>query len=382
MTQIPFVDLAAEHEKVRAQLADAFHTTLASNDWILGEAVERFENEFAEYCGVRHAVGTDSGLSALELTLRASGIGPGDEVITAANTFIATVLAIDATGATPVLVDADPRTFNIDVSLLEEAITPRTKAVMPVHLYGRPAEIDAIVETARRHGLLIVEDACQAHGASVDGKRVGAFGDAGTFSFYPAKNLGALGDGGMVVTDDDALAEQVRMMRNYGQSEKYHHVTKGFNRRLDTLQAAFLSVKLAGLDSANQSRAKRATQYSEALAGTHVTLPPPDDESIRSVWHLYVIRTSTREDLQSFLQARGISTGIHYPIPIHFQPPFRTLTGDFPVAERLADEVLSLPMYGDLSSESVSRIADAIREFDAGSLADIQAGDTPARTEA
>ncbi|MET0168210.1 MAG: DegT/DnrJ/EryC1/StrS family aminotransferase, partial [Vicinamibacterales bacterium] len=204
----------------------------------------------------------------------------------------------------------------------------------------------------------------------------------GTFSFYPSKNIGALGDGGMVVTDDDALAKQVRMMRNYGQSEKYHHVTKGFNRRLDTLQAAFLSVKLAGLDSANESRAKRAAQYSEALAGTHVTPPPPDDESIRSVWHLYVIRTSTRDELQSFLQGRGISTGIHYPIPIHFQPPFRTLAGDFPVAERLADEVLSLPMYADLSSESVNRVADAIREFDAGLLADIQAGDTAARTEA
>jgi dTDP-4-amino-4,6-dideoxygalactose transaminase len=382
LTRIPFVDLAAEHEKVRAQLTAAFERTLDSNDWILGDAVERFEEEFARYCGVRNAIGTDSGLSALELTLRAYGIGPGDEVITAANTFIATVLAIDAAGATPVLVDADPRTHNLDASLLEDAITPRTKAVMPVHLYGRPAEIGSIVEIARRHGLLVVEDACQAHGASVNGRRVGSFGDAGTFSFYPAKNLGALGDGGMVVTDDDALAEQLRMLRNYGQSEKYHHVMKGFNRRLDTLQAAFLSVKLEGLDSANESRAKRAAEYSEELAGTHVTPPPPDEESLRSIWHLYVIRTPKRDELRSFLESRGIGTGIHYPIPIHSQPPFRNLAGDFPVSEKLAGEVLSLPMYAELSAESVSYVADAIRGFDAGVPADVAAAGTSANTEA
>jgi dTDP-4-amino-4,6-dideoxygalactose transaminase len=384
MTRVPFVDLAAEHGKVRTQLAAAFETTLASNDWILGEAVERFENEFAEYCGVRNAVGTDSGFSALELTLRAYGIGPGDEVVTAANTFIATVLAIDAAGATPVLVDADPRTYNLDVSLLEEAITPRTKAVMPVHLYGRPAEIEVIVEIARRHGLLVVEDACQAHGASVNGRRVGSFGDAATFSFYPAKNLGALGDGGIVVTDDDALAGQLRMIRDYGQSRKYHHDIKGFNRRLDTLQAAFLSVKLAGLDEANESRARRAGQYGDELSGTHVTVPLADEENIRSVWHLYVIKTSARDELQSFLDERGIGTGIHYPIPIHFQPPFRTLAspGAFPVAEKLADEVLSLPMYSGLPPEGVRRVADAIREFDADFLVNIDADDTTTRTEA
>jgi dTDP-4-amino-4,6-dideoxygalactose transaminase len=384
MTRIPFVDLAAEHAQFRAQLSDAFEKTLASNDWILGDAVERFEHEFAAYCGVRHAIGTDSGLSALELTLRAHGIGSGDEVITAANTFIATVLAIDAAGATPVLVDADPRTYNLDVALLEEAITPRTKAVMPVHLYGRVAEIDAIVEIARRHGLLVIEDACQAHGASIDGKRAGSFGDAGTFSFYPAKNLGALGDGGMIVTDDDALAEQLRMTRNYGQSEKYHHVIKGFNRRLDTLQAAFLSVKLAGLDRANELRAQWAAEYGEALAQTNVALPPSDEEGMRSVWHLYVIRTSAREELQSFLDSRGIATGIHYPIPIHFQPPFRTLgsAGDFPVSENLAEQALSLPMYAELGSENVGRVADAIREFEADLLADLEVGEAAARTEA
>ena len=384
MTRIPFVDLAAEHAQFRAQLIDAFEKALASNDWILGDAVERFEQEFAAYCGVRNAIGTDSGLSALELTLRAHGIGSGDEVITAANTFIATVLAIDAAGATPVLVDADPRTYNLDPTLLEEAITPRTKAVMPVDLYGRVAEIDAIVEIARRHGLLVIEDACQAHGASIDGKRAGSFGDAGTFSFYPAKNLGALGDGGMVVTDDDALAEQLRMMRNYGQSEKYHHVIKGFNRRLDTLQAAFLSVKLAGLDRANELRAQWAAEYAEALAGTNVALPPSDEEGMRSVWHLYVIRTSAREELRSFLDARGIATGIHYPIPIHFQPPFRALgaAGDFPVSENLAEEALSLPMYAELGSENVGRVADAIREFEADFLADLEVGEAAARTEA
>jgi dTDP-4-amino-4,6-dideoxygalactose transaminase len=365
--QVPFVDLAADHAPRRVSLTRAFDQALTSNDWILGEALERFEQEFAEYCGVRHAVGTDSGLSALELTLRAYGVGPGDEVITAANTFIATVIAIDAAGATPVLVDADPETYNLDASLLERAITPRTKAIMPVHLYGRPAAIDAVLEIGRRHDLRVLEDACQAHGATIGGKRVGSFGDAAAFSFYPAKNLGALGDGGMVVTDDGDLAEQLRMLRNYGQSEKYRHDTKGFNRRLDTLQAAFLSEKLGTLDEANEARASRARDYREQLGDTHVVLPPEDGNGVVSVWHLYVIRTSARDDLRSFLQARQIGTGIHYPIPIHFQKPYRALgsAGSFPVTETFADQLLSLPMYASLTTEGVGRVASAIREFEA-----------------
>ena len=372
--RVPFVDLEAEHRPIRSELTAALEAALTSNDWILGEALERFEAEFAEYCGVRHAIGTDSGLSALELALKAYGIGDGGEVITAANTFVATVLAIDAAGATPVLVDADPRTRNLDVSLLEDAITPRTRAVIPVDLYGRPAELEEIREVARRHSLLVVEDSCQAHGAQLNGKRAGSFGDAGTFSFYPAKNLGALGDGGMVVTDDDGLAGKLRMMRNYGQRAKYDHEIKGWNRRLDTLQAAFLSVKLKQLDKANETRARRAKDYSEALSDTQVELPPPDDERTRSCWHLYVVRSPVRDRLRSFLDARGIGTGIHYPIPIHRLPPFRSLSGSrggFPVAEKLSEEVLSLPMYGDLPIEGVRHVADTIREFDAGFVADV-----------
>jgi dTDP-4-amino-4,6-dideoxygalactose transaminase len=374
--QVPFVDLAADHAPLRASLTRALDQALTSNDWILGEALERFEQQFAEYCGVRHAVGTDSGLSALELTLRAFGIGPGDEVITAANTFIATVIAIEAAGATPVLVDAGPDTYNLDPSLVEAAITPRAKAIMPVHLYGRPAEMEAIMDIARRHGLRVVEDACQAHGATVNGRRVGSFGDAAAFSFYPAKNLGALGDGGIVVTDDAELAEQLQMLRNYGQSEKYRHDVKGFNRRLDTLQAAFLSEKLGSLDTANEARANRARDYRELLADTHVVLPPEDGNGVVSVWHLYVVRTAARDDLQTFLQAREIGTGIHYPIPIHFQEPFRALgsAGSFPVTETFAEQLLSLPMYAHLTTEGVARVADAIREFEAQHLVGAGAG--------
>jgi dTDP-4-amino-4,6-dideoxygalactose transaminase len=374
--QVPFVDLAADHAPLRASLTRALDQALTSNDWILGEALERFEQQFAEYCGVRHAVGTDSGLSALELTLRAFGIGPGDEVITAANTFIATVIAIEAAGATPVLVDAGQDTYNLDPSLVEAAITPRAKAIMPVHLYGRPAEMEAIMDIARRHGLRVVEDACQAHGATVNGRRVGSFGDAAAFSFYPAKNLGALGDGGIVVTDDAELAEQLQMLRNYGQSEKYRHDVKGFNRRLDTLQAAFLSEKLGSLDTANEARANRARDYRELLADTHVVLPPEDGNGVVSVWHLYVVRTPARDDLQTFLQAREIGTGIHYPIPIHFQEPFRALgsAGSFPVTETFAEQLLSLPMYAHLTTEGVARVADAIREFEAQHLVGAGAG--------
>jgi dTDP-4-amino-4,6-dideoxygalactose transaminase len=374
--QVPFVDLAADHAPLRASLTRALDQALTSNDWILGEALERFEQQFAEYCGVRHAVGTDSGLSALELTLRAFGIGPGDEVITAANTFIATVIAIEAAGATPVLVDAGPDTYNLDPSLVEAAITPRAKAIMPVHLYGRPAEMEAIMDIARRHGLRVVEDACQAHGATVNGRRVGSFGDAAAFSFYPAKNLGALGDGGIVVTDDAELAEQLQMLRNYGQSEKYRHDVKGFNRRLDTLQAAFLSEKLGSLDTANEARANRARDYRELLADTHVVLPPEDGNGVVSVWHLYVVRTAARDDLQTFLQAREIGTGIHYPIPIHFQEPFRALgsAGSFPVTETFAEQLLSLPIYAHLTTEGVARVADAIREFEAQHLVGAGAG--------
>ena len=333
-------------------------------DWVLGRELELFEHEFAHYCGVGHAVGTDSGLSALELIMRAAGIGPGDEVITAANTFIATVLAISHAGAWPVLVDIDPRTDNLDPALLEHAITPRTKAVIPVHLYGHPAEMDAIRTVAARHGLLVIEDACQAHGARYRGRPAGSLGDAGAFSFYPAKNLGAFGDGGAVVTDDPELAEAVRTLRDYGQRRKYDHVVKGFNRRLDTLHAAVLRIKLRHLEGWNDRRRRHAASYTELLEGTGVSAPQVVD-GVDPVWHLYVIRTSGRDALRSALAEHGIQTGIHYPVPVHLQRAYADLQrgrGSFPVTELHAGEVVSLPMYPELPDEHIDYVATTIRE--------------------
>jgi dTDP-4-amino-4,6-dideoxygalactose transaminase len=363
---VSFVDLAAQD----AGLVSAIHAELDAlvqrPNWILGGSVASFEEEFAAYCETRHAIGTDSGLSALELALRAFGIGPGDEVVTAANTFVATALAITHTGATPVLVDVDPESQSLDPSLLEGALTERTRAVVPVHLHGRPAEMDAILAFARAHGLVVLEDACQAHGARYRDRRVGSLGDAAAFSFYPAKNLGAWGDGGMVVTDDPELAETIRLLRHYGQRTKNVHELRGFNRRLDTLQAAILRLKLAHLDGWNESRRGAAELYRQALQGTGVALPPDDDDLRESVWHLYVVRTQGRDELQASLAAQGIDTGIHYPTPIHLQPAYLELgygPGSFPVSELLASEILSLPMHPSLTSGDVLDVSDAIRRF-------------------
>jgi dTDP-4-amino-4,6-dideoxygalactose transaminase len=338
---------------------------LAGTDWILGKAVNQFEEEFAEYCEVKHGVGTDSGMSALELVLRVFGVEEGDEVITAANTFIATALAISNVGATPVLVDADPVTHNIDPDLVEAAITSRTKAIIPVHLYGHPADMDAVVAIAKKHGLKVIEDACQAHGGRYRGRRVGSLGDAAAFSFYPSKNLGAYGDGGIIVTDDDAAAEELRMLRNYGSRRKYEHVAKGFNRRLDTLQAAALQVKLEHLDEWNDARRAAASWYEEALANQGVDLPQTVGD-VEHVWHLYVVRTRERDALRDSLEGGGVQTGIHYPIPIHLQAAYADLSagrGDFPIAERDAEEVLSLPMHPQLDRLSVRRVASEISTF-------------------
>ncbi len=368
---MPFVDLAAQQRSLAEELEPWLRGMCERTDWILGEEVEAFETDFAAYCEAGHAVGTDSGLSALELILRAAGIGPGDEVITAANTFIATALAISHTGATPVLADVEPDSGNLDPSELEAAITPRTAAVVPVHLYGRPADMDAITRIARRHGLLVVEDACQAHGARRRGRRVGSLGDAAAFSFYPAKNLGAFGDGGAVVTNRPEIADAVRTLRDYGQRRKYEHVVKGFNHRLDTVQAGVLRVKLRHLDSWNTWRRERAAAYMELLDRDAVSVPAPPGPD-EPVWHLYVIRVSARDEVRDELGRRGIQTGIHYPVPIHLQPAYRELgygAGSFPEAERQAAEVLSLPMYPELPPQLVGHVAWALNEHVARAVA-------------
>ena len=363
--QIPFVDLSAQYRAIEAEVNRAIGHVLHRTDFILGQSVEGFEQEFAAFCQTAHAVGVDSGTSALELALRAYGIGPGDEVITAANTFIATALAISYAEATPVLVDIDPHTYTIDVNALEEAITSRTKAIIPVHLYGQPADMDPILDIARQHGLVVIEDACQAHGACYKERRAGSLGHAAAFSFYPAKNLGGYGDGGMVVTDDEQVATAIRMLRNYGQRKKYHHILRGYNRRLDTLQAAVLQVKLPYLDAWNAARRQHASLYHQLLADSDLVLPTEAGYT-ESVWHLYVIRSTDRDALQAHLATHGIATGIHYPVPIHLQPAYEDLgyqEGAFPITEQYAHEILSLPMYPELTSGAITRVAELMKEF-------------------
>jgi len=363
---ISFVDLGAQYATIEEEISVAINRVLKKGDFILGEDVRLFEEEFAAFCTARYAVGVDSGTSAIELALRAYDIGAGDEVITAANTFIATALAISYTGAKVVLVDADPHTFNIDVHQIEAAITSRTRAIIPVHLYGQPADMDPILEIARRHNLIVIEDACQAHGALYKGKRTGTIGDAAAFSFYPGKNLGAYGDGGMVVTNDEAIYRKLNLLRNYGQSRKYYHEIQGFNRRLDTLQAAVLRVKLRYLDGWNEARRAHAQQYNDLLQESSVTTPEVPAYAT-PVWHLYVIRSEKRDGLRTYLAEQGISAIMHYPTPIHLQPAYAELgyrSGDFPVTERFSDQVLSLPMYAELTDEQIAQVVRSVREFD------------------
>ena len=361
---VPFVDLAAQQAAVRAELDAAAARVLGDAEFILGPEVERLESEFARYCECAEGIGVDSGTSALELALRAYRVGPGDEVIVPANTFIATALAVSSTGATPVLVDVDPLTWTIDVAAVEDAITNRTRAIIPVHLYGQPADMDPLLEIARRRQLVVIEDACQAHGARYKQRRVGSLGHAAAFSFYPSKNLGACGDGGMVTTNDQDIAKSLRMLRNYGQEKKYHHVVRGYNRRLDNLQAALLRVKLRHLDAWNNARRDRSDWYCQFLSAGVLT--PVVADYADPVWHLYVIQLDDRDELQAHLCERGIGSGIHYPIPIHLQPAYRDLgyrRGDFPIAEQTAERILSLPMYPELLQTAVEEVAGAVAEF-------------------
>ena len=363
MTRVPFVDLQAQRDALTPALQDACVSALERGDYVLGGDVEAFEREWAAWCGVRQAVGVDSGTSALELALRAFGVGPGDEVVTVANTFVATAFAITHTGATPVLVDADPHTWTIDVEQVAAALTPRTRAIVPVHLYGGLCDMAPLLALARERGIAVIEDACQAHGAREGERRAGAFGDAAAFSFYPAKNLGASGDGGMIVTGSDAVAERCRTARNYGQRVKYHSEELGFNRRLDTLQAAMLRVKLPHLDGWNAARRRHAAAYGAALEGLPLVLPRLR-AGVEGVWHLYAIRVRGRDRVRAALADEGIETGIHYPVPVHLQGAYAAApwrAGDFPVSERLSEETLSLPMYPELPAGALDRVVDALR---------------------
>jgi len=366
--KVPFIDLKPQYQALAADINRAMAEVIENSAFILGSEVALFEQEFAAYCEAAYAVGVDSGTSALELALRAYGIGQGDEVITAANTFIATALAISYTGARPVPVDIDPQTYNIDVNLMAGAITDRTRAIIPVHLYGQPADMDPILEIAHQENLVVIEDACQAHGARYKGRRTGSMGDAAAFSFYPAKNLGAFGDAGMVVTQDEEIAEKIRILRHVGQRHKYHHEIKGYNHRLDTLQAAILRVKLRHLDEWNAARRHHASRYNQLFTGSLV-LTPFEANYGEHVYHLYVVRVEDRDGLQEHLAERKIYTGIHYPIPIHLQRAYQELgyqRGDFPITEQYADQILSLPMFAELTPVQTEFTAEKVTNFTHG----------------
>lgn len=363
MSKVPFLDLAVLTREVREPLEEAFRRVLASGWFINGPEVESFEAEFAQYCGVKHCVGVGNGLDALTLLLRAYEIGPGDEVIVPSNTFIATWLAVSQCGATPVPVEPRRDTYNLDPDLLEEAVTPKTKVIMPVHLYGQPADMDAINAVAKRHNLIVIEDAAQAQGARYKGRRVGGLGDAAGTSFYPGKNLGALGDAGAVLTNDAVIADKVRLLRNYGSKVKYQHDEAGYNTRLDEMQAAFLRVKLGLLDGWNKRRCTVADEYSHRLKNSGIGLPVVPDWA-DPVWHLYAVTSKNRDALRTHLEANGIATLIHYPIPPHKQACYSDYaTVSLPIAETMANSLISLPMSPLLTNEEIGSVVDAIKNY-------------------
>lgn len=362
---IPLVDLKTQYLSIEKEIDTAIKEVLLSGQFILGPSVQKLEEEVAAYCGCKYGVGVASGTDALRLTLTALGIGPGDEVITTPFTFIATANTISHCGSRPVFVDIDPKTYNIDPAAIQKAITRQTKAIVPVHLYGQPADMDPIVELAEKYGLYVIEDAAQAIGARYKGRRVGSIGHAGALSFFPSKNLGAYGDGGMVVTNDKVLAEKVDILRRQGSRKKYHAEVLGFNSRLDTLQAAILRVKLKYLDSWNEARRQRAKRYNELLSGLPITTPyeAPD---VYHVYHQYTIRTEKRDALAAYLKEQGISTMVYYPVPLHLQKVFASLgyrEGSLPESEAASRQVLSLPMYPELTGAQQQEVVRAIREF-------------------
>ena len=359
---IPFGDLQAQYRAIKSDIDAAVLRVLDSSQFILGEEVAAFEREFAAYCGAQHAVGVNSGTSALHLALLAAGIGPGVEVITVPFTFVASVAAIEYAGATPVFVDVDERTYTLAPGQLERAITGRTRAIMPVHLYGHPADMDPILDVARRHGLVVIEDAAQAHGAEYNGRRCGSMGDMGAFSFYPGKNLGAYGEGGAVVTNDAELARQIRLRRSWGEERRYEHIVRGFNYRMDGIQGAILRVKLRHLESWTTARRARAAEYIRSLADDGI-VTPCEHAGCRHVYHVFAVRLRDRDMTRARLLEAGIQTGVHYPVPVHMQPAYADLgyrEGDFPVAERVAREVLSLPIYPELTTAQIQTVAAAV----------------------
>lgn len=361
---IPFLDLGAAYRELQTEIDESVARSLASGYYVGGPEVEAFEAEFATYCGATHAVGVANGLDALHLTLRAMNVGPGDEVIVPSNTYIATWLAVSQCGATPVPVEPDSLTFNIDPALIEAAITPRTKVILPVHLYGQPADMDPILAIARKHGLRVLEDGAQAHGARYKGQRLGAHGDAVAWSFYPGKNLGAMGDGGAVTTNDPQLADRIRMLRNYGSRVKYVNEIQGYNSRLDPLQAAILRVKLAHLDEWNARRSVIAARYQHGLTNCGLTLPQVPHWT-KPAWHLYVVQHTQRDALQKALAEVGVATLIHYPIPPHLQAAYAVLglgRGSFPIAERIHAEVLSLPISPSMMLVEADRVIIACKK--------------------
>jgi dTDP-4-amino-4,6-dideoxygalactose transaminase len=360
MKSVPFLDLGRLHQSIRGPLDAAYRRVVDSGWFIMGPELEAFESEFAQYCEVKHCIGVGNGLEALHLLLRAYGIGPGDEVIVPSNTFIATWLAVTQCGATPVPVEPNIDTHNIDPALIGNAITSRTRAIIPVHLYGQPADMDPINVLAAKHGLIVIEDAAQSQGARYKGRRAGSLGHAAATSFYPGKNLGALGDGGAVLTNDDAIAEKVKQLRNYGSKVKYQHDLAGYNSRLDEMQAAFLRAKLAVLDEWNGRRRELADHYSKLLAGADIDLPH-NPAYAEPVWHLYVIRSKQRDALKAHLEQHGVATVIHYPFPPHRQACYQGFRGhNLPIAKMLADEVLSLPMSPAMSAGEVEFVARTI----------------------
>jgi dTDP-4-amino-4,6-dideoxygalactose transaminase len=360
---IPFLDLKAQYASIKAEADAAVLRVLSSGQYILGEEVARLEEEFARYCNVDHAIAVNTGTSGLHLSLLAAGVGPGDEVITVPFTFVATVSAICYTGARPVFVDVEPVTLTMDPTQIEARITSRTKAIVPVHLYGQMADMDAIRAIADRYRIPIIEDACQAHGAQYKGHRAGSMGLSGCFSFYPGKNLGACGEGGIIVTNSDEQAKTMRMLRDWGQEQRYHHLLKGFNYRMDAIQGAILRIKLRHLEHWTEARRTHARRYSSLLAGSGYLTTPVEASERRHVYHIYAVRSRDRDRLQRVLSAEGIQSGLHYPIPVHLQRAHADLgyqAGDFPVSEAAAQEVLSLPIYSEMTGRQVETVVEAM----------------------
>lgn len=362
---IPFVSFRPMEKELDAELRGAFERVYSASWYIEGKEDENFEKEFASLCNRKYCIGVGNGLDALMLALKALGVGEGDEVIVPSNTYIATALAVTYVGAKPVFVEPDIKTFNIDPTLIEEKITAKTKAIMPVHLYGQPCDMDPIMEIAKKHNLYVIEDCAQAHGATYKGKVIGSFGDAAGFSFYPGKNLGALGDAGATVTDNKEIADKIRALGNYGSDYKYHHIYKGNNSRLDELQAAFLSAKLLHLHRMNEDRKRIAKKYLEGITNANVTLPFVP-EYANPVWHIFGIRCTRRNELEEYLNKNGIGTNKHYPIPMHLQECYKDLgfkEGDFPIAEEISQTELSLPMYYGMTDDEINYVIEKINGF-------------------